>query len=47
MPVEIGHGWTIGPGWTIGGQESPPTLIVTQDDDSITTQSDDNLITEN
>lgn len=47
MPIEIGPGIIIGPGIFLGGEESPPTLIVTQAEDSITTESGDSLITEN
>jgi hypothetical protein len=47
MTIEVGPGITIGPGWIIGTGGAPPTLIVTQDNNSITTQSGDSLITEN
>ena len=47
MPIEIGPGWTIGPGIQIGGGAQPViTFIDTENDNQLTTESGDNLITE-
>lgn len=46
MAIEIGPGIIIGPGWTIGEGTIPPTFIVTENNDSITTETGDSLIIE-
>ena len=46
MGVQVEQGWYIEAGWIIGNIPVLPTFLVTQNEDIITTEFEDPMITE-